>query len=337
MRSDNIRANHMGSQWMTSEGASTEPSLEPIRFGRAICGALAEAERREWWIANGRGGYAARTIAGTLTRRYHGLLIAPIEPPLGRRLVFAKADATLRDGANRYPLFTNRWGGGQIVPPGCLGIESFHLDHSIPVWTYAVGGRRIEARIWMEPGENMVWLAWYLHSAVGESYALSLQLTLLVNNRDHHGETWEDSFQPTLSVAGDTLHVTDGTRFTLSLRAPDGTIAPRRDWYHNFDLPVEAERGLGSHDSHLCIGQADLPLHPGVWCGLVASLRPNPPNDVTAALQRRLAHDRQVLAEAMGNVAPIAGAITAHRVPPWINRLTLAAEAFLFARPLPEE
>jgi len=64
-----------------------------IRFGRAVCGTLAAAERREWWIANGRGGYASGTIAGTLTRRYHGLLIAPVDPPLGRRLVFAKADA----------------------------------------------------------------------------------------------------------------------------------------------------------------------------------------------------------------------------------------------------
>ena len=60
--------------------------IEPIRFGRAVCGTLAEAERREWWIANGRGGYAAGTIAGTLTRRYHGLLIAPVEAELRERI-----------------------------------------------------------------------------------------------------------------------------------------------------------------------------------------------------------------------------------------------------------
>ncbi|HLB97478.1 MAG TPA: glycogen debranching enzyme N-terminal domain-containing protein, partial [Acetobacteraceae bacterium] len=122
---------------------------EAIRFGRAVCGTLDAAERREWWIANGRGGYAAGTIAGTLTRRYHGLLIAPVDPPLGRRLVFAKADATLVDGADSYPLFANRWGGAQIAPAGQLGIESFYLDHSVPVWIFCHAGRRIEARIWM--------------------------------------------------------------------------------------------------------------------------------------------------------------------------------------------
>jgi hypothetical protein len=82
-----------------------EIANEPIQFGRSVCGTLAEAERREWWITNGRGGCAAGTIAGTLTRRYHGLLVAPVDPPLGRRLVFAKADATLLDGADSCPLF----------------------------------------------------------------------------------------------------------------------------------------------------------------------------------------------------------------------------------------
>ena len=61
--------------------------LCPIRFPRAICGDLGQAERREWWIANGLAGYAGGTIAGSLTRRYHGLLIAPVASPLGRRLI----------------------------------------------------------------------------------------------------------------------------------------------------------------------------------------------------------------------------------------------------------
>src|SRR6516165_1469004 len=93
---------------------SVTPKL--VRFGRAICGDLREAERREWWLANGLGGYAAGTIAGSLTRRYHGLLIAPVESPLGRRLVWAKADAELIDGEQSWPLFTNRWTGGAVSP-----------------------------------------------------------------------------------------------------------------------------------------------------------------------------------------------------------------------------
>ena len=87
------------------------PLPEFIRFGREICGDLAQAERREWWLANGLGGYAAGTIAGSLTRRYHGLLIAPVNPPLGRHLVFAKAEAVLHDGEREWELGDQPLGG----------------------------------------------------------------------------------------------------------------------------------------------------------------------------------------------------------------------------------
>src|SRR5947208_14522673 len=120
------------------------PAPCPIRFTRAICGDLAQAERREWWIANALGGYAGGTIAGSLTRRYHGLLIAPIGSPLGRRLLLAKADATVIAGGQSWPLFTNRWKSGAIEPAAHVRIASFHLDHSVPVWRYDVGDKEID-------------------------------------------------------------------------------------------------------------------------------------------------------------------------------------------------
>ena len=40
-----------------------------VRFGREVCGDLEQAERREWWLSNGLGAFAAGTVAGTLTRR----------------------------------------------------------------------------------------------------------------------------------------------------------------------------------------------------------------------------------------------------------------------------
>ncbi|MGB7933127.1 MAG: glycogen debranching enzyme N-terminal domain-containing protein [Gammaproteobacteria bacterium] len=129
-----------------------QPLPEFIRFGREICGDLAQAERREWWLANGLGGYAAGTIAGNLTRRYHGLLIAPVNPPLGRHLVFTRAETVLHDGEHVWELATNHWTGGAVAPQGHMHIESFHLEGRMPVWHYTVGALRLEQRIWMEPG-----------------------------------------------------------------------------------------------------------------------------------------------------------------------------------------
>jgi len=73
-----------------------------LNWGRKICGNLATAESREWLCTNGIGGFASGTVSGLLTRRYHGLLVAALKPPLGRTLLVAKLDETVEyDGLRR--------------------------------------------------------------------------------------------------------------------------------------------------------------------------------------------------------------------------------------------
>ena len=301
-----------------------------IRFGRAICGDLHQAERREWWLANGLGAYAAGTIAGSLTRRYHGLLIAPIEPPLGRRLVWTKADAELTNGEQGWPLFTNRWSGGAVNPAGHIHVESFHLDGAIPVWLFAIGLIRIEARVWLEPGANTTYLGYrLLPSPEPPLRPLSLRVRLMVNDRDHHGQT-PTGIDPQLVSEEAGLRVRQRD-FTLTLRACHGVITPARQWIENFDLPVERERGLYDRDDHLQVAEARLELMPGRWAGIVGSLEADPTHDVETALARRQRWQRSVLDRAVRYVPEMAAA------PDWIAQLLLAADSFIFARPLPDQ
>ena len=289
-----------------------------VTLGQAICGDFAQAERREWWLANGTGGYAAGTVAGTLSRTYHGLLIAPLQPPLGRVLVLAKADATFCDTDGEWPLFSNRWAGGVTAPAGHVHIARFALHGTIPVWRYAFGDRVVEHAIWLEPGANTVYAAWRL---LGENPA-RLRVDLLANHRDHNGG--DGGFAPSVTVANDELLVAaDGTM--LRIKVPGGTVVPHADWYENFFLSVEAERGLSATTRHLHVATAEIPLVPGQWAGIVASVEKKSDPDIAAALRWRIAYDREVLARAKLPAG----------TPPWIAALVLAADAFLFARPLP--
>src|SRR5712692_3993301 len=125
-----------------------------VSFGRETCGSLEQAEQREWLVTNGIGGFASGTISGNLTRRYHGLLLAALNPPVGRTQMVAKLDEIASyDGAD-YPLATNRWTSGAIEPKGYLNIESFRLEGTTPVWQFAIGDALLEKRIWMRQGEN---------------------------------------------------------------------------------------------------------------------------------------------------------------------------------------
>ena len=300
--------------------------LAPIRLEAAELKDLSANERREWWLANGKGGYAGGTAALSLTRRYHGLLIAPVDPPLGRVLVLTKADATLNLGDARYPLFTNCWGGGTIDPEGYKLLDSFHLDGVVPVWRFRCGETVVEHRIWMEPGADTIYIAWRLQ---GETADASLSVTILANGRDHHGDTWEAGFNPDIAGTGASLTVAVAGRFTLRITGSGGEIQPRRDWYGNFDLPVEHERGLNDRDSHLHVGDGSLPLTPGEWAGYAAGLDAAANSDIGAALARRRAYDRSVLDEALADNPIFANA------PGWVVRLVLATDLFRIARPLP--
>ena len=136
-----------------------------IEFGREICGELSTAETREWLVTNGIGGFASGTVAGLLTRRYHGLLIAALKPPLGRTLLVTKLDETVQYDGRRLPLNTNRWGDGTVDPHGYRHIESFHLEGTIPVWRLACGDALLEKRIWMQLGVNTTYVHYNLYRA----------------------------------------------------------------------------------------------------------------------------------------------------------------------------
>ena len=300
--------------------------LAPIAFGADTLGDLAAAERREWWLGNGRGAYAAGTTARSLTRRYHGLLVAPVDPPLGRVLVLTKADATVTTDGVSSPLFTNRWSDGAVAPDGYRHIEEFRLDGTIPCWRYRCGAATVEHRVWLEPGADTVYVAWKLEGA-DEAW---LGVTFLANGRDHHGDTWQPGFNPEIVAEGASLTVALPGRFTLRITGSGGQIEPRDDWYENFDLPVEHERGLGDRDAHRHIGDGFMNLSPGQWAGYVSSLEPGAGADLDAALARRQAHDRAVLDQAIAADPIFADA------PGWVMRLVLAADLFRIARPIPE-
>ncbi len=296
-----------------------------IRFGREVLGGLESAERREWWLANGRGAYAAGTIAGTLTRRYHGLLVAPVSPPLGRFLVLAKADATLHDGTDEWPLHTNRWGGGVVHPHGHVLAESFRLEGRMPVWRYAFGDIVVEHRIWMEPGADTTYAAWKLISPV-QSEPMRLSVRLLVNARDHHGAMHAGGIAPGIEHQGARVVVRMPDWFALTLEARGGQMTPQSVWIENFDLPLERERGLGDRDNHLLVAQAELELRAGEWVGIVGSLADNASPYLDEAMRRFATHDSELLTRAASVTPELVDA------PDWVRQLVLAADSFLFRR-----
>src|SRR5712671_4595872 len=123
---------------------------------------LSELFRREWVVTNGLGGYASGTISGSVTWRYHGLLIAALQEPFGRTVMLnhLAESVQLSDGQ------AVQIGGEEPSRPGegptahCL--TEFRLENHLPVWRYEVAGIIIERHVLFLYGQNTVHITYKL-------------------------------------------------------------------------------------------------------------------------------------------------------------------------------
>ncbi len=301
-----------------------------VEFGREICGDLEIAEKREWIVTNGIGGFASGSVAGMPTRRYHGLLIAALKPPLGRTLLVSHLQETVECDGRKYELSTCRWSGGAVSSSGYRNIEAFRLEGTTPVWTFACGGALIEKRIWMEQGANTTYVTYRLARPCNP---VQLEIKALVNYRDYHASThaggWRMDIEPTEN--GVRVTAFDGaTPFNLS--STSAIAEPAHDWYHDFDLAAERYRGLDDREDHLHSATFRANLSAGQVLTIVASTEDSADLDSGEAYRLQKDHENS-LSQKFVTANPSG----AERSPDWICQLALAADQFVASRPLSDD
>jgi predicted glycogen debranching enzyme len=298
-----------------------------VDAGRDVCGDLEAASAREWLVTNGAGGYASGTIDGSLTRAYHGLLVAALAPPLGRMLLVAKLDERCTYLGSGYELATNRWASGAIEPRGYENLERFFLDGTTPVWHYACGGALIEKRLTMEIGVNETFLRYRVLRAAG---AIAFALRAIVDRRDHHGITRAGEL-PAVVAADGAIEVRYGEAEPFYLQASRGAALVVNEWYRDFALPREAERGLPDREDHVHAADFTFALAAGESAYLRAGVVDAAPADYENAFVRRAEYEAGLLA-VWREAQPAMYAASE----PQVAQLVLAADQFVVARPSPE-
>ena len=330
---------------------SNLPKPHIVSFGRAICSDSTQSTQREWLITNGTGSYGCGTLSGILTRCYHGLLIAALKPPLGRTLLLTKLDETVQYQGTHYPLSCDRWAGGTTTGHGYRNLESFHLEGTIPTWSYACADALLEKRIWMQPGENTTYIRYTLRRASGP---LSLSIKAIVNYRDHHSTTQSvnegkiGQFQTQSHPRGLKVQAFDqATPFYLLTSR--GQLMPANKWYQHYFLTTEKYRGLSHLDDNCHAATLRTTLSAGESVTVVASTQPTPNLDAEDALSIRQQYENSLLqafSPSLQNLLPNGGqikgvaeqegSVPAHPTSPWIGQLVLAADQFIVDRTTPE-
>jgi predicted glycogen debranching enzyme len=295
-----------------------------VDFGRDTCGRLETAQKREWLVTNGIGGFGMGTLAGIRTRRYHGLLVAALQPPVDRHLLLAKLDDTAVYLRQPYPLFDNQWADGTVEPGGHRFMERFHLEGSVPTWTYALADALLEKRIWMEHGANTTYVHYHM---VRGTEPLLVTARALVAFRDFHHTTRAGSWEAATVAQPNGLEISFTDEVKLYLLSGPAAFTPVNQWLAGFYLAEEAYRGQADHVEDLyCAAEFRLTLRPGETACVVAGTHPHADLNGEEALARRRARDRRLLDLAAGLEGP-----------PEIGQLALAADQFVVRRPLGDE
>ena len=201
-----------------------------------------EAVKREWLVTNGLGGYCSSTVLGLNTRKYHGLLVAALDPPKDRRVFLTKLDEDISFGNHVFRLGTNEFQDG-LFPKGYSFLSKFSVS-PFPEFIYSLPNVTIRKKVFMPYGKNASISLYDVSNDNG--FDISIQVFPIVNGRDFHSVT--DRGKTSIEFAQKQRHL--GTEIqakpaepVLMIITTEGKYVATGKWVERVFLREEVARG----------------------------------------------------------------------------------------------
>ena len=221
---------------------------------------LENAIQKEWIITNGIGGFSSSTIIGANTRKYHGLLIAPLTPPARRYLILSKLDESIEiQGDKKYNLYTNVC--KNYISQGYKYQVEFRKDY-VPIFKYQIGDVEITKIICLEYGKNTVGVYYKVKNGKAKS---KLTLAPIVNFRDFHSMNTDHYFKLRQDVKKNKvkLIIDDNSQTPIYMNISEGKyIEHKDDIFHNMFYIEEEKRGFFPEENHAVPGVYEIEIEP---------------------------------------------------------------------------
>lgn len=220
---------------------------------------LEEGLKKEWLLTNGIGGFSSSTVLGANTRKYHGLLIAPLTPPGRRHLILSKLDESIEIGNKKYDLYTNVC--QENISQGYKYQEEFRRDY-VPIFKYKIGNVEITKIIAMEYGHNTVGVYYKIKNA---SQKAKLTLAPIMNFRDFHQMSTNHYFNIRQEVKDKKVKVIidDNSQTPVYMYISDGSyIQHYNDTFLHMFYIEEEKRGFYPEENHSVPGVYEVEIKP---------------------------------------------------------------------------
>ena len=238
-----------------------------------------ERAKAEWLHTNGTGAYASSTIAQLHTRRYHGLLVAALEPPLRRHVILSHVDASIDTGSHRYNLETHQF--PNVVPTGGYRFLTRFDQDPLPRWAFHLPTGIFEQTIGLVRGHNAVV---FRHVWKG-SLPVELRLRPLLAMRPFHALVHEHgSMVQSVELRQGEVRVRPVPSLPRVVFGHDATFVGSPDWWRRFEYLAEQERGLDFSEDLWTPGLFTVRLLPSTASFIVVALDHLPAGDPPSLL-----------------------------------------------------
>jgi len=245
-----------------------------------------QAKCREWLVSNGIGGYSSSTAIGMNSRKYHGLLVAPLRGTSGRHVMLSKFEENVKSGQSEFPLSTNSY-PGTVFPTGYKFQTGFSFsDH--PVFTYALEGTKLEKSVRMLHGKNAAVISYRLLSG----REVALEIRPLLSPRGIHQDPAQSGQE--LAFESDRFGFEIAKPARMRVCSSHGKFSPLPQKYFNMQYDVERERGYPHAETLFSPGVFSATVGRGDELHIVASLEGLSSSEALDALDRQSLRARQL-------------------------------------------
>lgn len=268
----------------------------------------------EWLETNGLGGYASGTVSGANTRRYHGMLVPAMNPPVGRMVVVSKWEESILINGQQFDLSSNQY-PGTIYPQGFQHLTRFERG-LFPVFYYEADGVVVKKTIAMVHNRATTLV---LYEVVKTPSPFTMEFLPLYSCKDFHAEAHaNDHIHHHYLFQDDvfrTFNYQDCPEFFI--KVPGSTFKESKNWYYRFEHALEKERGLDFQEDLFSHGRFSVELKSGAAFGVILSL-----DDPTGLDAMKLFEEEKKRREKLISKSDAAN----------IQQLMLAADQFIVKR-----
>jgi len=270
----------------------------------------------EWLLTDGAGGYASSTVLGCPARRYHGLWVPALRPPVDRRVILAHVEELLKTESGETYLSTCEYADG-FHPDGFRTARAFDLEPFPRLESHA-GDITVERDVLLLRGGKGVCLTYRVTAET--EWALELAPFLALRSIHHLTRRHENFRVEPLADTCGFCCLSEGMPGVFLWTDARADVRVNPAWYEGVLRRMERERGFDCTEDLLVPGRWTVTGSGRAEWHVFCSFDPPRPIDVAAEKAREQARRADLIAQAG---SPKDGRL---------KRLVLAADAFLVNR-----